>query len=208
MNVKRILSLIMVTALIFCLSACGSEENNSTVSNTSSVDLGPTKIVTIGKTTVKEISEKMQAVELKDGLKLSVTKDNSNEQYSSIVYSIVDSENKNLATIAINSDLENKAAIFNFSWDYAENDTALNKQILSCLKAIFPAVWPKYSEDNYKALEQNFKLETDYIDRFVSTDSNVTEASPSTDSYEYVSLSITSKTVIFSIRYPDVVENV
>lgn len=208
MNVKRILSLIMVTALIFCLSACGSEENNSTVSNTSSVDLGPTKIVTIGKTTVKEISEKMQAVELKGGLKLSVTKDNSNEQYSSIVYSIVDSNNKNLATIAINSDLENKAAMLNFSWDYAENDTALNKQILSSLKAIFPAVWPKYSEDNYKALEQNFKLETDYIDRFVSTDSNVTEASPSTDSYEYVSLSITSKTVIFSIRYPDVVENV
>lgn len=208
MNIKRILSLIMVTALIFCFSACGSKENNSTVSDTSSVDLGPTKIVTIGKTTVKEIAEKMAMVELSDGLKLSVTEDNTNDQYSSIKYAIVDSENKNLATIAINSDLENKAAMLNFSWDYAENDTALNKQILSCLKAVFPAVWPKYSEDNYKALEQNFKLETDYIDRFISTDSNVTEASPSTNSYEFVSLSITSGSVIFSIHYPDVVENV
>lgn len=208
MNAKKILCLLLVAALIFSFSACGSKKDNSTVSNTSSVDLGPTKIVTIGKTTVKEIAEKMSKIELNNGLKLSVTKDNRNEQYSSIAYSVVDSGNTNLATIAISSDLENKAAMLNFSWDYAENETALNNQILSCLKCVFPAVWPKYSEDNYKALEQNFKLETDYIDRFISTNSNITEASPSANSYEYVSLSITSGTVIFTICYPDVVEDV
>ena len=197
----------MVTALIFCFSACGNKNNTtSTTSNMSDTVSLPNKIITIGNTTVKEIATKLIDIKFDNELKLSIEVDSLNAEQSAISYFIVDANNKHLAQISMFSDLENKAAQFTISWEYKNNTSDINEQLLEATKAILPAVWPEYSQSNYEALERNFKLTTDYIDRFVDT--NTSESAPASGDSGFISLSTSSGVVIFSIRYPNLVENV
>ena len=205
---KKLLVFVLTTLMIMCFIGCGKNNTatNSIPSDTSDTVSLPNKIVTIGNTTVKKIAEKLSKTELGNNLKLSVKNDALDAAFSSISYSIVNTDNKNLAEISLFSDLENKASMFYVSWEYQDNNKETNEQLLTATKALLPAVWPEYSQSNYEALERNFKLTTDYIDRFINT--NTSESAPALGDSGFIALSTSSGTVTFTIRYPNVVENV
>lgn len=205
---KKLLVFVLTTLMIMCFVGCGKNNNatNSSPSDASDTISLPNKIVTIGNTTVEKIAEKLSKTELGNNLKLSVKNDALDTEFSSISYAIVNSDNKNLAEISLFSDLENKASMFTVSWEYKDNSKETNEQLLTATKALLPAVWPEYNQSNFEALERNFKLTTDYIDRFINT--NTSESAPASGDSGFIALGTSSGTVTFTIRYPNVVENI
>lgn len=207
MNLKKLLCITFSAALLLSFTACDDEkEDKGGESAASSTVSQISKVITLGNTTVKEIAEKAAALDLKNGLKLSVTEDRLDGEYASIRYEIIDEQGTALAKVTAGSDLENKAASFAVSWNYAEYETEVNSKLLSAVKVLLTAAWPEYSESNYESLEQNFRLETDFIDRYI--DINIAEAAPASGSSGFISMGMSSGSFKLTIVYPDLVENV
>lgn len=206
MNIKKLICIVCSAAILLALTACGEKSDSDKAGDPSSAASVPNKLITLGNTTVKEISEKLEALDLEDGFTLSLAEDRLGGEYAYVKYELLDSSKKTLATISSGSDLENKAASFAVGWNYAENTSELNAKLLDASKLLLKAAWNEYSEDNYKTLEQSFKLTVDYIDRFA--DMNITETAPTASGSGFISFIMSSGHFKLMVSYPNLVENV
>ena len=201
---KRLLCLVIAVLITVSLTACGGGNENSASANSAGSDESVPQFFTIGNLTVAEISQKLKATVLENGYTVSVKEENLDAQSPYLMFSIIDASGAEAAVINSYSDLERKASDFSISWNYTDNDDNENTALIAVAKTLIIAMWPDYTDDGMKIVEETVLFTSDEINKIKDTNTMLCASG-----YEgYISLGMSLGRITFAIRYPNVVENV
>lgn len=190
---KKIFCFLLIISLALCVTACNVPEGYYGSKDTSSVI--KVDFVDIGTLTSDEAFEKVGSLKLDNGYSLVLKSDSTSKD--NILYTVKDSENKEMIDITILSDAENKLTELKTSWKYGDFGDDKNRELISIAETVIISLWQKYSNENMKKLNNYFAFTLDEV-KYIE-DENKMITAPANDGDFY--LEMYNDVITFGIHY-------
>jgi len=196
---KKLFCIILIILLALCVTACNAPEGYYGSKDTSSVI--KVDFVDIGTLTSDEALEKLGSLKLNNSYSLTLKSDSASK--SNILYTVKDSENKEIINVTVLSNTESNLTELKVSWKYGDFGDDKNRQLISIAETIVTSLWPKHSNENMKILNNYFAFSLDEV-KYIE-DKNKMITAPANDGDFY--LEMYNDVITFGIHYSDNLSN-